>query len=106
MRRRVLGLAACPVALGLLLLILLSSAKTPAQRVTSPAEAKPNLNGIWQALNTANWDIQTHGPSAGPSALGAIGAIPPGIGIVEGGYTVLACGCRDQERKFRKSLGG
>lgn len=46
---------------------------------------KPNLNGIWQAVNTANWDIQTHGPSPGPPALGAIGTIPPGLGVVEGG---------------------
>jgi len=23
------------------------------------ADGKPNLNGIWQALNTANWDLQT-----------------------------------------------
>ena len=22
------------------------------------ADGKPNLNGIWQALNTANWDLQ------------------------------------------------
>ena len=22
---------------------------------------KPDLNGLWQALNTANWDIQAHG---------------------------------------------
>ena len=56
--------------------------------VSAPAQtsvAKPNLNGIWQAVNTANWDIQTHGPSPGPPALGAIGAIPPGLGVVEGG---------------------
>lgn len=49
------------------------------------ADGKPNLNGIWQALNMANWDIQTHGPAQGPPELGAIGAIPPGLGIVEGG---------------------
>src|SRR6516164_1115578 len=24
------------------------------------ADGKPNLNGIWQALNTANWDLQAH----------------------------------------------
>ena len=56
--------------------------------VPAPAQtsvAKPNLNGIWQAVNTANWDTQTHGPSPGPPALGAIGAIPPGLGVVEGG---------------------
>ncbi|HYL36542.1 MAG TPA: hypothetical protein VEV17_11570 [Bryobacteraceae bacterium] len=45
---------------------------------------KPNLNGIWQAVNTANWDLMTHEPGAGPANLGAIGAIPPGLGVVEG----------------------
>jgi hypothetical protein len=43
------------------------------------------LNGIWQAVNTANWDIQDHSAQAGPMwELGAIGAIPPGQGVVEG----------------------
>src|ERR1700722_1374315 len=39
----------------------------------------PNLNGVWQALNNANWDLQDHGASPGPFyQLGAIGAVPPG----------------------------
>ncbi len=46
---------------------------------------KPNLTGLWQALGTADWDIQAHGSQAGPFyQLGAIGAIPPGQGIVVG----------------------
>lgn len=48
------------------------------------SNGKPNLNGIWQVTNTANWDLQTHGPSAGPPALGALLAVPPGTGVVEG----------------------
>jgi hypothetical protein len=48
------------------------------------SNGKPNLNGIWQVSNTANWDLQTHAPSAGPPALGALMAVPPGIGVVEG----------------------
>ena len=48
------------------------------------ADGKPNLNGIWQALNTANWDLQTHAARGGPVALGAVGAAPAGIGVVEG----------------------
>src|ERR1700722_10432898 len=49
-------------------------------------DGKPNLSGIWQAMNTANWDLQEH-PSR-PSlvlALGAVGAEPGGPGVVEGG---------------------
>ena len=46
----------------------------------------PNLNGIWQAVNTANWDLEAHspGPSPFPALLGLYGAEPPGRGVVEG----------------------
>src|SRR5262245_49804679 len=47
----------------------------------------PDLNGIWQALNSANYDIEPHvaRPSPLPGLLGAIGAEPAGQGIVAGG---------------------
>jgi hypothetical protein len=50
-----------------------------------PDGKTPNLNGIWQAMNTANWNIQDHGQEAGwfPMA-GALFAVPPGQGVVEG----------------------
>ncbi len=70
--------------LGILLTPLV--AQTPAaRRGPRTPDGKPDLNGIWQALNTANWDILTHGAQAGniPS-LGAVGAVPPGVGVVEG----------------------
>ncbi len=38
-------------------------------------DGKPNLQGIWQVLNTAAWDIQDH-----PARLG----VPAGQGVVEG----------------------
>ena len=54
-------------------------------RAPRTPDGKPNLNGIWQALNTANWDIQGHAARAGlVVALGAEGAVPPGLGVVEG----------------------
>ncbi|HEX5431101.1 MAG TPA: hypothetical protein VFW83_03990 [Bryobacteraceae bacterium] len=59
-----------------------------AQQYKAPrtADGKPNLNGIWQAMNTANWDIEAHAASQGPTRmLGAEFAEPPGIGVVEGG---------------------
>lgn len=50
------------------------------------ADGRPDLNGVWQVLNTANWNLEPH--AAGPGAtemLGAIGAMPPGKGFVAGG---------------------
>jgi hypothetical protein len=48
---------------------------------------QPDLNGVWQALNSANYDIEPHAasPSPFPALLGAIGAEPAGMGVVEGG---------------------
>jgi hypothetical protein len=47
----------------------------------------PDLNGIWQTVNTAHWNIEPHaaGPPAFAELLGAIGAVPGGQGVVEGG---------------------
>jgi hypothetical protein len=62
-----------------------SAQQTPAYKAPRTADGKPDLNGIWQVLNTANWDLQSH--AAGPGrvvALGAADAIPPGLGVVEG----------------------
>jgi len=49
------------------------------------ADGKPNLSGIWQANNTANWNILAHHARPGPVAsLGATFSIPGGLGVVEG----------------------
>jgi hypothetical protein len=62
------------------------SSQVPAAREPRTPDGKPNLNGIWQALNTANWDLQPHQAQPSPVlALGAVGAVPPGLGVVEGG---------------------
>src|SRR5258706_2334698 len=48
-------------------------------------DGKPDLNGIWQANNTANWDIQDHAARQGPVLeLGAAFSVPAGLGVVEG----------------------
>ena len=48
---------------------------------------RPNLNGIWQALNTAYWNVESHSAEALNQSwqLGAIAAIPAGRGVVRGG---------------------
>ena len=39
-------------------------------------DGKPDLNGIWQVLNSAHWDLEPHSPEEG---------VPGGQGVVEGG---------------------
>ena len=57
----------------------------PAYRAPRLAgTTNPNLNGLWQALNEANWDIQAHAAQPGPPQFGALFAQPAGPGIVEG----------------------
>src|SRR5277367_3166828 len=61
---------------------------------------KPDFNGIWQTMNEANYDLEGHVaraamamrpgpygpvPAAPVVALGAVGAVPPSMGVVEGG---------------------
>ena len=67
----------------------------PAGRGAAPAAAprpdriagKPNINGIWQAMGTAYWNLEDHSASAIKQfwQLGAIAAIPAGQSVVEGG---------------------
>jgi hypothetical protein len=83
-----------------------------------PDGVHPDLNGVWQVLNPANYNIEAHPasaalqmregpyvpvPAASVVALGAIGAVPAGIGIVQnaGGkipYTPEALAMRDENR--------
>ena len=57
-----------------------------ADKAPRTAGGEPNLNGIWQSFSTANWDLEDHPAQPGTlSQLGAIGAIPPGQGVVDGG---------------------
>src|SRR3569833_3328442 len=65
----------------------------------------PNLNGVWQTINTANWDLEPHSAQEAPAAsrqIGAIGAVPAGLGVVEGGtipYKPDAMKKRDELRQ-------
>jgi hypothetical protein len=70
-------------AVAILPVLWLAAVPATAQRAAArpqfnpprTAEGKPNFNGIWQVLNTANWNIEDHS--------GALG-VPPGQGVVEG----------------------
>jgi hypothetical protein len=67
------------IARSMIAVAVLSVEPTPAaaQGLAPPrtADGKPNLQGIWQVLNTAAWDIQDHHARLG---------VPGGQGVVEG----------------------
>ena len=81
--RNEMGATTYPAAaLALALAVTSSLAQSNARRT---ADGKPDLNGVWQTINTANWDLQEHPARAGQVVtLGAIGAEPAGLGVVEG----------------------
>jgi len=63
-----------------------AASQTTTYKAPRTPDGKPNLNGIWQALNTANWDLEGHSARASlVVAMGALGAEPGGLGVVEGG---------------------
>src|SRR5690348_7710154 len=90
-----------------------------AQNYRAPRtpDGHADLNGIWQALNEANYDLEGHVaqpalalrkgpygpvPAAAVLALGAVGAVPPSLGVVEGGeipYKPEALATRKQNQE-------
>jgi hypothetical protein len=82
-RRFPIALLAVVAALGV------SACADPAPqgyRAPRTPEGAPDLSGIWQANNTAHWDLEAHVARQGPVfALGAAFSVPPGLGVVEGG---------------------
>lgn len=90
-------------------MILCAGSSVRAQALNHPATiaGHPNFNGIWQALNTANWNLEGHSvaPFSKDAAefwqLGAIAVIPAGKSVVRGGaipYLPAALKKRDENR--------
>ncbi len=82
MRHRIRVSLFTAIVLGCLSPVL---AQTSASEIPRTAEGRPELDGIWQALSEANWDIRPHGAGhALLPELGTFSAIHPGLGVIEG----------------------
>jgi hypothetical protein len=85
--------------------VLAQAAGTASSAYTPPRtrDGQPDLQGIWQALNTAAWDIQDHSEQRFPG-LPARFSVPAGQGVVEGNelpYQPWARAQRDEHFKNR-----
>ena len=79
-------LRALATALAIGLAVSAAGAQSQADRPARIA-GRPNFNGIWQAMNTAYWNLESHsaeGLNQFPQ-LGAVAAIPAGQSVVRGG---------------------
>lgn len=81
------------------------------------SNGRPDLNGIWQAVNSAHYDIEPHiaraamtlregphgpVPAVGVLRLGAVGAVPAGMGVVEGGVIPYTPEARIRQQENQK----
>jgi hypothetical protein len=98
----VIVISAAAAAAGILWMAARSATPVSAagQDTAGRIAGKPDFSGIWEANNTANWDLLTHQArpmvaqqgltpnsvvSAAPVvALGSIGWVPSGLGVVDG----------------------
>ena len=88
----------------------MSACSRPGQaqgyRAPRTADGAPDLSGIWQANNTANWDLEAHPARQGPVfALGAAFSVPPGLGVVEGRRDPVSAGRTGEEEGERRRAG-
>ena len=90
-------------------LALLAAAAAHAQVLTELPRAsngRPDLSGVWQALNSAHWNLEPH-VSGYPVLLelGAQFAVPPGPGVVDGGTIPYLPEARaERDRRFENRL--
>ncbi len=71
--------------------------------LTRLASGKPDFSGVWQAFTAANWNVLTHGASAGPPEYGTLLATPPGYGIVDGDEIPYLPAAAEQQRRNYES---
>jgi hypothetical protein len=106
--------AAAPLFAAALITAASAHAEVPRLR-----DGRPDLTGVWQTMNTANFDIRPHQarpalmlvdgpeglvPAPGLAPLGAVGAVPPGPGVTDDDIPYQGWALEQQQQNQREWL--
>jgi hypothetical protein len=99
-------LRAVTLGLTLLLASFAASSQQLLDELPRTADGLPDLSGVWQALNSAHWNLEPHASGYPVVAeLGAQFAVPPGNGVVEGDtIPYLPEALEERNRRFANRL--
>ena len=110
MRFQLIRGSAVAVTMGVVIAILWSGSNSAVGQTPTAYKAprnvfgQPDISGYWQAINTANWDLEAHAAEAAPyrHLVGAWLVQPPGASVVEGGTIPYKPEALETRKKFRE----
>ena len=101
--RRSVGAGSATVMSIAVVVLVAASGIQLAGQVPEPTperiEDRPNLSGIWQAVNEAHWDLEAHEARPGPSQFGALFSEPAGLGVVVGNEIPYQASALEQKQE-------
>ena len=74
-------------------------AQNAADAIPRHYDGNPDINGVWQAINTAHWNLEDHSAAGGPAEYGTLTTMPPGQGVVVGGEIPYQDWAGEQQRE-------
>ena len=83
------------ISAALLISLAPAAAAQQPRPVPRTAAGKPDFSGLWQAMNTANWDIEAHSSTRD---------VPAGLGVVDGALPYQPGALARKQENYRNRL--